>query len=133
MQIILMLALLTASYTDIKERRIPLWLFPLVLAVSIVTSIYNGQEIPIWNWIGMAVMSFSFLILGLYGKMGGGDIIMFSVLGFTLGQKIIPFAVCMATIGTVFLICTGARKQEVPLAPFASISYIIFLIWRYLC
>lgn len=129
--LILLISLLIASYTDLKTKTIPLWLFPFTAVIDCGMLLYSGQ-FEFWNMTGFACMMLPTFILAMTGNFGGGDILMFSVIGAILGEYIFQYALILAVVSTVFFIITRLKNKEYPIAPFALISYIIFLFWRYL-
>ena len=124
-------ALAVASYTDLKRMEIPLWLFPSTVLIFAATALASGGEIGVMNWAGLACMAIPFLIMTIAGKMGGGDLIMFSALGFIMGlDEMIPYWVALTIVGTAAAAATGFGKKEIPIAPIAGVSYVVYFIWR---
>lgn len=93
--------------------------------------LYMGQ-FGFWNMIGLACMLIPTLVLATTGNFGGGDVLMLSTIGLMLGEDVAEYVVVLATISTVFFIITRIKNKEYPIAPFALVSYIIFLFWMYL-
>lgn len=129
--LILLISLLVAGYTDLKSRTIPLWLFPSTAVISCGMLIYFKQ-FGYWNLIGFVCMLIPTFALAVTGNFGGGDILMFASVGVILGEYIVLYVLILAVISTVFFIIMRLKNKEYPIAPFALISYIIFLFWRYL-
>lgn len=129
--VLLFISLCIASYTDVRTRTIPVWLFPSVMVIGSGVLLYMGQ-FGFWNLIGLACMMLPTFTLAMTGNFGGGDVLMLSTIGLMLGEDVAKYVVVLATISTVFFIITRIKNKEYPIAPFALVSYIIFLFWRYL-
>lgn len=128
--IYLAIAHIIASYTDIKRMEIPLWVFPSSLVVFIIE---HHHEIDIFNVYGMLIIGIPMFLVSLFGKMGGGDVIMFSVVGFIIGFfYILPYTFILAVVGTCYFALLKFQKNECPIAPIAMVAYFIFMIWRYI-
>lgn len=123
-----------ASCTDLKSREIPLWLFPSAVVVFIAVSVFLKTPPNVFNYVGLAGTFVPFFITALMGVMGGGDLIMFSALGFILGaEELIPYGICMTAVATALFIIMKVRKQkqtEMPIAPIAFVSYAGYLMWK---
>lgn len=129
--VLLFISLCIASYTDVRTRTIPVWLFPSVMVIGSGVLLYMGQ-FGFWNLIGLACMMLPTFTLAMTGNFGGGDVLMLSTIGLMLGEDVAEYVVVLATISTVFFIITRIKNKEYPIAPFALVSYIIFLFWMYL-
>ena len=129
--VLLFISLCIASYTDVRTRTIPVWLFPSVMVIGSGGMLYMGQ-FGFWNMIGLACMLIPTLVLATTGNFGGGDVLMLSTIGLMLGEDVAEYVGVLATISTVFFIITRIKNKEYPIAPFALVSYIIFLFWMYL-
>ncbi len=143
--LILLVAFGIATATDIVSGEIPIWLFPGALALSLLWFLYSGNLPGYDNFIGAAALFMPILVLCLAGKMGGGDLIMFSVIGFILGLYELP--AYMFWIGFVSLVVVVFVKgihlmqhkkgrvmdKEMPIAPIAMAAYVLFMIRGYLC
>ena len=129
--LILLFSLLVAGYTDLKSRTIPLWLFPSTAVISCGMLIYFKQ-FGYWNLIGFVCMLIPTFALAVTGNFGGGDVLMFAAIGIILGENIVLYVFIMTIVSTTFFLITRLKNKEYPIAPFALISYIIFLFWRYL-
>lgn len=134
---ILFIALLIATFTDLEKRTIPIWLFPSALAVCMLSDILCGNMPGATNLLGFAAMLLTSFYGCMKGHMGGGDLIMFSVLGFVMGiYALIPFTIFMWFVELSIRFIKWVRKQEcreLPLAPLALAAYTMYLInflWR---
>ena len=82
--------------------------------------------------IGLACMMLPTFTLAMTGNFGGGDVLMFATVGLMLGENIVEYVLVLAVISTVFFLLTKLRKEEYPIAPFALVSYLIFLVCKML-
>lgn len=131
--IFLLAALALATYTDIKSRTIPLYLFPATLLISIFYNAIVGIPMGIWNLLGFCCACIPSFAAGIAGTLGGADIIMLSIIGLLLGEEFIICTIILAVISTLFLGVIKLKNssyQTAPIAPFALISYVLFLLWR---
>lgn len=129
--VLLFASLCIASYTDVKTRTIPVWLFPSVMVIGSGILLYM-EQFGYWNLIGLACMLIPTFALATTGNFGGGDVLMLSAIGLMLGEDVVGYVVVLATISTEFFLLTKLRKREYPIAPFALVSYLIFLVWKML-
>jgi len=135
-------AFLIASITDIKRHEIPLWDFPALFVLYIV---FFHKELSYLNWSTLGIMAAAFFFLAVFGKIGGGDIIMFSVIGFIIGlYGIISYLIILFCISCVVFMTVpfiwkkknGAewkgpvKGHEFPIAPMAGASFGIWLVLR---
>lgn len=129
---ILLVALIIATITDIKTKTIPLWLFPLTLLLSITVDLMSNYKLtfPI-KFSGMLCMFLLFLLASRFGG-GGGDIIMMSVLGWIVGLRyslyisFIAFIIYILSLFAVKNICKRKDyKFNLPFAPFVLSGTLI--------
>lgn len=125
--IIFLIALVIASYTDVKTREIPLRVFPIETVIVFMYYILIHERLKD-HFIGALIMFLLFFVSSLFGMMGGGDVIMMSAAGFVIGiQDMILFTICMAVTGTIIVIIMR-KKGKQPMAPFVLAAFILFLI-----
>lgn len=134
---LLAIPFLIASYTDIKRREIPPWLFPTAVALYIAIGMLYGYPPTMENVIGMAGLGIPILVCAALFNAGGGDVIMLACVGFIIGvQGVFLYSICMSVIGTAVWALMRFQNKEVPLAPLAAASYLLFytlsilLTWR---
>lgn len=128
--IFLLGALALATYIDIKTRTIPLYLFPATLLISVFYNAIAGISMGVWNLLGFCCACIPSFATGMTGTLGGADIIMLSIIGLLLGEEFIIYTIILAVISTLFFLMTRLKNKNYPVAPFALISYILFLLWR---
>ncbi|MGA2886471.1 MAG: prepilin peptidase [Terracidiphilus sp.] len=100
-----LIVLAVATYTDIRERRIPNWLvFPFLLAGIVVSPWrhdWPGVRQSVWHGLGQSLAGFglALLIFGFLfwmGGMGGGDVKLCAAIGAWVG----PAQMLMALVIT---------------------------------
>ena len=102
------------SYTDVRTRTIPVWLFPSVALIGSSVLLYIGL-FGYWNIIGLACMFVPMFILAITGNFGGGDILMFAAVGLILGEDVAGYVFILASISTVFIL-SWPRRIPSPLS-----------------
>jgi len=137
--LIVLVALIIATYTDIKKREVPDWLSYSFIAVALITALVQtvvfGRFIFIINsLIGLAVF-FAIANILYYGKMfAGGDAKLLIGMGAALGTDF-SFLINLLVLGGVYgLVCSfvlaitnikGLKKQlkkvKINVIPFAII------------
>lgn len=120
---LLFIALCVATYTDYREYRIPVWLFPSTLILYLLMSKPDANHV--WGMI----IGLPILFLCLSGLMGGGDLLMFVTVGYVIGIKgILGLAYLMALIGNLFFLVNGKKDTLIPIAPFVTVSYFLYQV-----
>lgn len=135
-RLILLAALIFATVTDCKSRKIPIALFPATILIDLACRICTiGFTRDILFYMITAVVTFFvFVMFALFAK-GGGDAIMMGGVGFVLGLldtlKVVAFA------GVIYL-CTAlvihlAKKKKLkyisfPYAPFVLAGFLVLLV-----
>ena len=124
------IALCISAYTDIKMRKIPLWLFPSVFVLAVGARLFTGQTIS-WDLIGMGIVFLGTMVTTLFG-MGGGDVIMLSTIAFVIGAgNLILFILSLSITVLIYSIIRKVKKKEkiqIPLAPFCIPSFLLVII-----
>ena len=130
--IILLIALIVASITDLKKHEIPTWVFPGSLYLCIFyIAILNEKYFQMDNLIGYLCAAIPVLIACLLDKMGGADLIMFSTIGLILAtQDMLPYVLCLMICGVVVVLLIKDKKKEIAIDPIAGAAYILFLIGK---
>ena len=134
-QVIILIALGVASFTDIKSGTIPIWLFPSAVILVCVVRFRDGTLDPMASIIGFAIYFTVYILFALFAGSGGGDSIMMGCMGFmiyaypTLKVILISVIVYIITVVAV-VISKGAdldRKNRIrlPYAPFVGIGYAV--------
>lgn len=139
---ILFSLLLVVSLIDIKYYIIPnkqiLFLFFIAFIYKLLNFSSLGGIIHIYTSIISMILTclfFSVLSIISHGGFGGGDIKLFSVLGFILGYKKILLNVFISfLIGGIFsvlliLLDIKSKGDIIPFGPFINIGFFITLIY----
>lgn len=122
--LLLTLLLASASFQDVKTRRIP---DSLSVAITAVGFIHFS---PLFSLSGMLLTGLPYLFAAVIskGKLGGGDIKLMAACGFVLGpiggtmQSIIGLTLVLFTAAGVSIKSgyQSAKQTSLPLAPFLS-------------
>lgn len=140
------IALTIASVTDIKRRRIPIWIFPSAAVISLVIkiitnefSVYDGDVLRLM--IGGISFFVIFVLFALFAKGGGGDSIMMACIGATMyffdTMLILLYAALLYVVfAAVLKIAKGKsislRKLKAPFVPFVAAGFIGLVIQKIL-
>ncbi|WP_422445344.1 prepilin peptidase [Thermoanaerobacterium sp. DL9XJH110] len=118
------------SYVDIKKREVPdlavlaLFLYSLFIVKDLKASFIMGGSIFIIQLLLAVVTN---------GGVGGGDIKLFSVVAFLLGNDLyllaLPMAILMAGTTLYCLITKKGLRYSVPFAPYIFISFLFYWGW----
>lgn len=125
---------------DLKEMIIPDGLVVTILVLSLIYKITNYliYKTPI-NFIdsllGLLIAGGLFLAIVIISKggMGGGDVALVGVLGFTLGVKLIMLTIFLSFVlgGIISLLLLATkiktRKDPIPFGLFIVLGFIITL------
>lgn len=123
-----------ASYSDIKERRIP---NPLILAGLAIGLVLYALGLSAPDGVNAAILVFVVMFIAYsinISAIGGGDVKLAVVIALFLGlynglfALLIGFGAC-AICGIVNTILKkGTMKTKYPLAPFMSIGVIVVIL-----
>jgi prepilin peptidase CpaA len=113
-----LIAVIIATVSDIRSRRIPNWLvFPFLLAGMVVSAVTRG-----WSGLGQSVAGVlvAAFLLGIFywlGGMGMGDLKLCAAIGAWIGpQQLMLALVVMGLAGgamaLVWAICGGFLKES---------------------
>ena len=157
-EIILFVFLIVASIWDLKEKRIPVWVFRLTAILilcldfgylitellSCVDCVENtrivaeriaGSTILIHKLGGMAVGLVLLAVSKLTGgEIGEGDGIAFLITGFTLGFRdnflLLSEALLLSFVWSLILIIVKKinLKTSLPFVPFVLIAFVIHIL-----
>lgn len=123
-----------ASYSDIKERRIP---NPLILAGLAIGLVLYALGLSAPDGVNAAILVFVVMFIAYsinISALGGGDVKLAVVIALFLGlyngllALLIGFGAC-AICGIVnTMLKKGTMKTKYPLAPFMSIGVIVVIL-----
>lgn len=121
----ILLVLIIAAYTDLKQRIIPNYLVVILLILGLGQHFINGTWLI--GLLGIVVGSFTLILLHT-GVMGAGDTKLIISLGFLLGPMVILlvwFAFLWAAAVLVwYYLKDGRKKVLLPLAPYILAGYL---------
>ncbi len=142
---------LFAAATDIRERKIRTWAFPLMALLVIMADVAlfatgGMDETPARyaaaHGLGMAA-GFAVTILPamleVNGKvmLGGADVLMCTFLGLAFGLSglawtaIAAVVACMAYSMVGFVLCVATHRKfrrDIPMAPFMCVGYAVYMV-----
>lgn len=130
---VIIIALIIASYTDIKENRINKFLLPIASVISLGLTFFveDINSFFIMNHLLGAIEGFwVFYVCAILFKGGGADIIIATSLGMVFGSKIF-LSILIFTIGFAFIVALALRIikkgkiKTLPLAPFFLIGTVL--------
>jgi hypothetical protein len=132
------------AYQDFKDRMISLWLILVFTGINIAQYLLFN---PFYQFLENVIFCLCyfllcFLVLALYfflknrefesiidKKIGWGDILIFLAIGFTIQPLyMIWFFTGVFIISLLFHVFLLRRKTSVPLAGFAAIIYLLYLL-----
>lgn len=147
MYICMAVAYLIASYTDIKRREIPIWVFPSAVCLGTGIGYFTGNMPGLENVLGAVSIFVPALVLCLAGKMGGGDLIMFTATGFALGLTgVIVYAIVLMVSALLLLALAAVRisvkrrrkgappkklhllQREIAAAPLSGFAFLVTVL-----
>lgn len=129
------LLLIKISYIDYKQKIIPDKLNSIIALLGIFNLILKYENCKIY--IASAAITFAvFLLLAVLtdGGIGGGDIKLFTALGFTFGIhviEIICFTFLTAGVYSIYLVLIKKQKfnSNIALGPFILVGTVISLLF----
>lgn len=130
--IMLPILLLSASYTDIKERIIPNTICWLICLCAL-------PDITLYQALGATLMLPLLVIGALSDGIGGGDIKLIGAMGFALGYPdiLMTLVAGLSVMLMYHAVLTFIRKRNheavcctYPMAPFLGVGYCIMLLLR---
>lgn len=142
--IIMTVAFLIASYTDIKSGKIPIWLFPTAALISLVVEFCDGTLDILMSAIGGVAFFVLFVLIAMFAKGGGGDAIMMGCLGLVFGvlnvmRMVMVTGVIYIVFGIIIMLIKSKNKSfknlmksRFPYAPFAGAGYIVYTVLKIL-
>lgn len=116
-QWVLVAVLAIAVYTDWRWRRIYNWLtLPALLIGLVLSLIFAGTQGLLMSLAGAGTAFVVFLLLFVFGGMGGGDLKLMTAIGAWLGFPLILIdmayvAIAGGVLGILFAMQAGVMKQ----------------------
>ena len=131
--IIFSLFLLYFTYTDIKDRTIPNKILAILFGIGLLF-LFSSHTYRS-TLIGVLLPSSLFFILNLLGNhfIGGGDIKLICCLGLFCGFQgtciIVFLSLMLCLFYALIMFLSKNSCHSLPLCPFLSISFYIFMIY----
>ena len=82
---------------------------------------------PLSAFMGLFVVSLPFLVAGIKGKMGGGDVKLMMASGFVLGLQRGFFMILASLIAAIIGNWLMQKKEKIPLAPYFAVGGFLTL------
>lgn len=138
MDIMFGVLLIVCSITDLKKRIVPNECIILLLLLGITHAVFKTIIGYVWwyHFIGL-VYSIPFFIAWHKELMGAGDVKLIIVISLYLGiiNSLLAFIIMLLCL-FIWAIYAKAKsidtKKSIPLAPFISAGFILFLCVKYL-
>ena len=116
-----------STVTDLRERRVPLWLTASTIAGGLLTAATAGGETLWGSVIGLVV---GILVLTPFARLGGigwGDVLLLGVVGTWLGWEfVLRTALWGSLAGGVLAVVAMLRKQQtLPYVPALAIGALL--------
>ena len=139
--ILVLLALGVAAVCDSQTGQIPVFLFPVLWALCLPLTFFSYRFDLMDSVIGCLISVCVFLILAIFFKGGGGDILMMGAVGWCLGIRGTVYLILLSSL--FYLIFTlgvfGYRlakgkpgnilTSQYPYAPFVLCGYIVQVLF----
>lgn len=132
--IIVNLLMFPSTIIDLKYRRIPIYLFFASIPLTLAMQFYFKERL-LFFLTGAIVMFAAYFLQALYSG-GGGDVIMMSTLGLTLGLMPSLIIIIFSVPCVLFQVLFAKRKKQIslkdalhceyPVAPSIYTGYIIY-------
>lgn len=126
------IAFIVASVTDIKTKKIPIYLFPTAAVVSIITQVVFKELYIVQSLISFGITFIVLLVFAVIGKGGGGDVIMISctALVFYFVHTVVALvfsAIAYLIVGIVYSVIKNKPicKVRMAYAPFFAGGFLI--------
>lgn len=103
--LILIILILTASFFDVKEKRIPNFLtFPVMIIGLVLNIIMNGLNGVVFSFFGFIMGLIVFFIPFTLGFMGGGDVKLMASIGALKGFKFTMLSTLFSAIAGIIVV-----------------------------
>ncbi len=140
--ILFLLLISAAAYTDIRERRVPNMICILTVLPVIFRALCGGTSgrIPVLTDIfagGIAAFLIMIIPYAVNRSLGAGDVKLMSVCGLYLGLRgsitVIFAAFTLCAVSALVIMAVKRRKiSSLPFAPFIFAGTVYFLLSAYL-
>ena len=142
--LVVCIPLLYAAITDWAKMIIPIWVSPLIVALSIIALSVSMDHFTLWVRILSAILAF--VIFFCFQRMGvssGGDTLLMTALGWALGLTGFLMLCMICSIAFLFVsavyhriwlhnkkwtLANSGRFQNTPFAPAVFVSFMILWI-----
>lgn len=123
----LLVGFVVASIFDVRYRMIPMWTFPISCSIFVLGRILTNEfdlSISIGYFVGFFVF---YYVLAKLDQVGGGDVIMMSLIGYSLGSDSIYIMIYIFVfISILVTFLKSVEDKSIPLALFAGMAYVMY-------
>ncbi len=131
MTLLILLPISICIYTDFKNRVLPNWLTAFIALSGLVTAALSGRMPD--ALMGAVLIGGIFVIAGLLGDIGGGDIKLAFGIGIWFGWyggSVVILAGCLLAMlwSIPQILKSGIRNVHVPLGAFWGIAVWAFVL-----
>jgi Flp pilus assembly protein protease CpaA len=110
--VVILVVMVTATITDLRERRVPIWLTLGGVTLGLIVAGIHGSEALVASLIGMVVGLLLLSPFVPFGGIGLGDVFLLGVVGAWLGWHFVFWTVWWgAMAGAALSLITIARLQ----------------------
>lgn len=129
-RIVVGMILTVATFTDLRERRVPLWLTFGGSAAGLVVAAMAGGTI---FWLSLLGLVVGLLVLAPFvicGGIGGADALLLGTIGAWLGWSLVLWTAWWAAVvgACVALIARGRGQKTFPYVPAIAVGMAIALL-----
>lgn len=123
--VVVMVVFGIATVTDLRARRVPLWLTMSAIAGALVVALLEGAAPA--SLVGLGVGVVVLLPFVLLGGIGGGDALLLGVVGAWLGWHYVLLTVWWGALagGVLALIALARKQRTFPYVPALALGALL--------
>lgn len=124
---VIVIVMAISTVTDLRERRVPLWLTASTIAGGLLTAATLGGDVLRESMIGLVV---GVLILAPFvalGGIGAGDALLLGVVGTWLGWGFVVWTAWWGSLagGALAVVAIARKKRSFPYVPALAIGALL--------
>lgn len=129
-RIVVGVILTVATFTDLRNRRVPLWLTLGGSAAGLVFAAMAGGSVFRTNLLGLVVGLLVLAPFVLGGGFGGADALLLGTIGAWLGWTLVLWTAWWAAVAGagLALIARGRGQKTFPYVPALAVGLVIALL-----
>jgi prepilin signal peptidase PulO-like enzyme (type II secretory pathway) len=119
--------LAVATFTDLKGRRVPIWLTCGGMAAGLIVAATQGGPALLDSALGMAVGALVLLPFVFLGGFGGGDALLLGAIGAWYGWLFVLWALWWTALagGVLALVAWWRKQRSFPYVPAIAIGTLL--------